>query len=95
MYSFWTEHENWVHLDVKPVSSPLGAAEFESVFRFSPARQVPAIIQNEYSRNTENAWERDYKVFYENQSISGFFGFECSFQNYFRNLFRTSDLSQI
>jgi imidazoleglycerol phosphate synthase glutamine amidotransferase subunit HisH len=27
----------------------------ESDFRFFPARQVPEIILNEYSRNTENA----------------------------------------
>jgi hypothetical protein len=42
--------------------------EFVSVFKFFSARQVPEIILNEYSRNTENAllaWERDHKVFYE------------------------------
>jgi hypothetical protein len=41
------------------------------------------------------ALERDYKVFYGNQSIRGFFDFEFSFQNCFWNLSSTSGLSQI
>jgi hypothetical protein len=41
------------------------------------------------------ASERDHKVFYENQSICGFFGFKSSFQNCFWNIFSTSGLSQI
>jgi hypothetical protein len=44
-----------------------GALEYESVFRFFPVLQVPEIIINEYSKNTENAslsgLERDHKVF--------------------------------
>jgi hypothetical protein len=39
--------------------------------------------------------KRDLKIFYENQSIRGFFDFQSSFQNCFWNLFSTSDLSQI
>jgi hypothetical protein len=41
------------------------------------------------------ASERDHKVFYENQSIRGFFGFESCFQNCFWNLFNASGLCQI
>jgi hypothetical protein len=65
--------------------------------RFFPARQVFEII-NEFSKNTENTLielERDHKVFYENQSIRGFFGIQFSFQNCFWNLFSNSGLSEI
>jgi hypothetical protein len=41
------------------------------------------------------AWVRDRKVFYENQTIRGLFGFESSFQNCIWNLFITSGLCQI
>jgi hypothetical protein len=37
---------------------------FLCVLRFKPARQVPEIILNEYSRNTENAL-RNHKAFYK------------------------------
>jgi hypothetical protein len=41
------------------------------------------------------ASERNHKVFDENQSIRGFFGFKSCFQNCFCNLFSTSGLSHI
>jgi hypothetical protein len=66
------------------------------MFRFFPACQVPEIILNESSKNAENApSKRDHKIFYENQSIRGFFGFGSSSPNCYWNLFNTSVLSQI
>jgi hypothetical protein len=41
------------------------------------------------------ASEGDHKIFSENQSIRGSFGFESSFKNCFWNLFSNSGLSQI
>jgi hypothetical protein len=41
------------------------------------------------------ASERDHNVFYENQSIRGFFGFEFSFHNCFWNFYSIFGLSQI
>jgi hypothetical protein len=49
-----------------------------NVFRLFPARQVPEIILNEYSRNTKNALlsglEKRAQGILRNQSTRGFFG---------------------
>jgi hypothetical protein len=67
---------------------------------FFPAREVPEIICNESSRNTENSifeggLGKKPQGILRNQSISGFFGIEFSFQKCLWNLFITSGLSQI
>jgi hypothetical protein len=68
----------------------------KSVFRYFPARQVPAIIFNESSKNTENAVDLEIaKVYSEKQSIPELFFIESSFQNCFWTLFGFYTLSQI
>jgi hypothetical protein len=57
-----------------------------------PARQVPEIIFNESSKNTDDSLisfgsKSEPKVFFVHQSICGLFGFESSFQNCFWDLF--------
>jgi hypothetical protein len=71
----------------------------ESVFGFFPARQVLEIILNESFKNTKIAliewlWKEN-KVLSANQSMCGFFRFECCFENGFWNFFIFSSLSQI
>jgi hypothetical protein len=57
------------------VSKKINDSLSESVLRFYilPARQAPEIILNESSKNTENAPQKNKKVFSVNQS--GLFGF--------------------
>jgi hypothetical protein len=45
--------------------------------------------------NMARGFERDHKLFYENQSTCGFFGFEFSFQNSFWIFLSTFGLSEI
>jgi hypothetical protein len=70
-------------------------AHYDSVLSFFPARQVSEIIPNESSKSTKNALKRYNKEFPKIQSIRGFFGNKCSFQNWFWNLSSTSGLSHI